>query len=49
MIERLKAEAESRRQLEQLSGTLDPMVLQGTFELVEAGISVLLEAFQDLF
>ena len=49
VIEQLKAEAESRRHHEQLSGMPDPLLLQETFELVEGGISVLLEAFQDQF
>jgi hypothetical protein len=49
VIERLKIEAESRRQRRQkLSAdlALDPMVWQGTVELVEAGISTFVEAFQ---
>jgi hypothetical protein len=44
----LKAEAESRRQHEHLSTTLDPMIREGGGELVGAGIRILLDAFLDL-
>jgi hypothetical protein len=48
MVERLKAEAESRRQHEHLSTTLDPMAWQGAVELVGAGIGTLLDVFLDM-
>ena len=48
VVERLKAEAKSRRQHEHVSIALDPMVWEGTVELVEAGISTVLDMFLDI-
>lgn len=47
VVERLKAEAENRRQHEHVSTALDPIVWEGAVELVEAGISTLLDMFHD--
>jgi hypothetical protein len=48
VVERLKAEAKSRRQHEHLSTALDPMAWQGAVELVGAGIGTLLDVFLDI-
>jgi hypothetical protein len=48
VVERLKAEAESRHQHEHLSTALDPMGWQGAVELVGAGIGTLLDVFLDI-
>jgi len=48
VVERLKAEAESRRQHEHLSAALDPMAWQEAVELVGAGIGTLLDVFLDI-
>jgi hypothetical protein len=45
VVGRLKAEAESHRQHEHRSITLDPMAWQGGVELVGAGIGTLLDVF----
>lgn len=47
-VERLKAEAESRRQHEHLSAVLDPLMWEGSVDLVGAGISMLLDGFLDI-
>ena len=47
-VARLKAEAESQRQHEHLSATLDPSIWEGAVDLVGSGISVLLDAVVDI-
>ncbi len=50
VIERLKAEAESRRQYEHLKivATIDPLIWQGAADLVGMGIGMLLDTFLDI-
>ena len=48
VVERLKAEAENRRQHKHVSTALDPMLWEGASELVGAGISTLLDVFLDI-